>query len=170
MDILTKLQNLIDSLDNSPDEIDLGNLRTILAEAYQVTRQGLNLSNDANRYKPLKKNYDVLVSNHETNLTKLDTSNEKLKLAENQIEILTPLIKNLKLSLIGKITLLNDYSPEMKVKLIDDIKNGDIEKLVESKLKIENDFETKWKPGKKIKDEKHLKFINTSFVKQQRKL
>jgi len=144
MEHLKKISNQIDRLKSNPDNLDVDFIITLLSESYTIAMDGLNRSLDANKYKELKKDYDTMVLGlSESNNRKDSLMIEVEKLKEFK-ESLSPIYEKLKSQCIGKIKLIDSYSPELKQKLINKIESNSKEFFNEVYDRVNNDFNNEW--------------------------
>lgn len=145
MDILSQIQAFLEKLDSKSTELDFDNLRSLLSEAYQVTSQGLKLSNDAHKYSGLKKEFDEIKAAHTAVNEKFQSASEKNSLLESSIEALEPVVESLRNDLQAKVSVINRYNSDKKTRLINNIISCSVSDLVILKSDIESDFEYDWK-------------------------
>lgn len=165
MSILNKIKDFLELLDSSSNDLDLDELKFILSEAYTTTRQGLEMSNDAMKYKPLKRDFDEIKTNYQVAKSQLDQSKTKIQSLEKEISTLTPLLEKIKNELKGKVSL-NNYSKEKMINIMGKINTCNIVELIDLKIDIEDDFNTEWDDSpKSFKAEDTKKFIDFSPFK-----
>lgn len=166
MELLTELRNHIDLLGAKPGEVDIDETRRILSEAYSVALDGLNRSQDADRYRKLKPKVQEIETQRARLEASLSETATKLSAAEKQLEAFAGVLAEMRKESIGQVTLINRYSEERKEQLKADIESADVSGVLSLRSGIREDFNSEWSSQEpKIKLRKGEEVINIRHFK-----
>lgn len=144
MEILSQILQAIESLDGSPSTVDLTNIRTILAESYEVVRDGLKRSNYADKYANIQKQLDSLTTEYTSLKSENQATRADVEKLQPQIKSFENLFADLKNKLVGKVQLTKSYTPEYRAVLVEQIGNATPDLFLQLKVQVESVFSHEW--------------------------
>ena len=171
MDILKELQQTIELLTNSPSSIDVQNIRSILVNSYDVVRDGLKRSQNADQYVNIKNQAEILTGENTRLTAQVASLSAELDKLKPQISQFDTLFSDLKNKLAGKLQLLNSFTPEYKAVLAEQISKATPDIFYHLKVQIESAFTGQWSGanlGSALASQSNVEFVDVKHFKSGR--
>lgn len=164
MELLSEIRRQIDLLSVKPEEIDVDETRTILSEAYEVARDGLERSQHADLYLQTKTRLEEIESERDNLNEALQETAAKLNAAEKKLEAFAGVLVELRREVGGQVALVKSYSANDREKLQNQAAECTISELLLLRSMVREAFNREWDTARDRipleKSEKIIEFKN----------
>ncbi len=147
MNILERIEQLIDELDSKPTSLDFGFIRTVLVDAREAVVDGLQRSKDAQNFDALKQESARLTDKATDLVGRLDSATAQIESLKNNESCLGDLFAHMKKVALGRAQILHK-DPEVLSATKRTIEEcNSVQRFLEINSRIEQDFEKHFRNG-----------------------
>lgn len=149
MELLQNLQTEIEKLQTNPSEVNIDQVVDLLSQAYELARDGLNRSQNADQFLKAQKRIEQLEPEMTSLKEQVETLASENKSHKENLEAISVFAEHVRTVLRGKVELMPGWNDEMKKLYSEKLDNGDMGELVKLSVEIENRFASEYKDSGK---------------------